>query len=70
MGLCIKELDHIYGIHEGSFNEKGNNRIGQLNNYTDQNPKTEEELFKSLGLGLTRQTLQNYKKLTELVVYK
>ncbi len=51
----------------GSCNEKGNNRIGQSNNFTDQNPKTEEELLKSLGLGLTRQTLQNYKKLTEIL---
>lgn len=67
MGLCIKELDRIYGIREGSYNEKGNNRIGQSNNFTDQNPKTEQELLKSLGLGLTRQTIQNYKKLTEMI---
>lgn len=67
MGLCIKELDRIYGIREGSLNQKGNNRIGQTNNFTDQNPKNEEELLKSLGLGLTRQTIQNYKKLSEMI---
>lgn len=67
MGLCIKELDRIYDIREGSHNEKGNNRICQLNNFTDKTPKTEDELLKSLGLGLTRQTLHNYKKLTEMI---
>ena len=30
-------------------------------------PKNEEELLKSLGLGVTRQTIQNYKKLTEVI---
>ena len=67
MGLCIKELDRIYGIREGSTNEKGDNRIGQSNYFTDKTPKNEEELLKSLGLGVTRQTLQNYKKLTEMI---
>lgn len=67
MGLCIKELDRIYGIREGSLNQKGNNRIGQTNDFTDQTPKNEVELLKSLGLGLTRQTIQNYKKLTEMI---
>lgn len=67
MGLCIKELDRIYGIREGSTNEKGDNRIGQSNYFTDKTPKNEEELLKSLGLGVTRQTIQNYKKLTEMI---
>lgn len=30
-------------------------------------PNTEDELLKSLGLGLTRQTIQNYKKLSEMI---
>ena len=29
--------------------------------------KNEEELLKSLRLGVTRQTIQNYKKLTEMI---
>ena len=62
MGLCIKELDRIYGIREGSAGKVGVNL--ESNNFT---PKTEEELLKSLGLGLTRQTLQNYKRLTEMI---
>lgn len=36
----------------------------ELNNFT---PKTEEGLLKSLGLGITRQTIQNYKKLTKMI---
>ena len=71
MGLCIKELDRIYGIREGRANKKGDNRIGQSNNFTDQSlkasPKTEEELLKSLGLGMSRQTIQNYKMLAEMI---
>lgn len=67
MGLCIKELDGIYGIREGSANEKGNNRIGQSNYFTDKTPKNEEELLKSLGLGVDKRTIQNYKKLTEMI---
>ena len=39
MGLCIKELDRIYGIRGGSANEKGDNRIGQSNYFTDKTPK-------------------------------
>ena len=62
MGLCIKELDRIYGIREGSAGKVSNNL--ESNNFT---PKTEDELLKSLGLGVTRQTLQNYKKLTEMI---
>ena len=36
----------------------------ETNNFT---PKNEEELLKSLGIGVTRQTLQNYKKLTDMI---
>lgn len=62
MGLCIKELDRIYGIREGSSGKVSSNL--ESNNFT---PKNEEELLKSLGLGVTRQTIQNYKKLTEMI---
>lgn len=30
-------------------------------------PKTEDELLKSLGLGVDKRTIQNYKKLTEMI---
>lgn len=62
MGLCIKELDRIYGIREGSAGKVSKNL--ESNNFT---PKTEEELLKSLGLSVTRQTIQNYKKLTDMI---
>lgn len=62
MGLCIKELDRIYGIREGSAGKVSSNL--ESNNFT---PKNEEELLKSLGIGVTRQTIQNYKKLTEMI---
>ena len=62
MGLCIKELDRIYGIREGSAGKVSSNL--ESNNFT---PKNEEELLKTLGLGITRQTIQNYKKLTEMI---
>lgn len=62
VGLRIKELDRIYGIREGSAGKVSKNLEG--NNFI---PKTEDELLKSLGLGVTRQTLQNYKKLTEMI---
>lgn len=62
MGLCIKELDRIYGIREGSAGKVSKNLEG--NNFI---PKTEDELLKSLGLGVDKRTIQNYKKLTEMI---
>lgn len=62
MGLCIKELDRIYGIREGSAGKVSKNL--ERNNFT---PKTEEELLKSLGLNVDRRTIQNYKKLTDMI---
>lgn len=68
LGRCIKELERIYGIREGSLNIKGNNRIGDRNNFNDQYPdvpNTEKEL--AYRLGVTQRTLQNYKKLTDMI---
>lgn len=62
LGRCIKELERIYSIREGSAGKISRNI--ESNNFT---PKTEEGLLKSLGLGITRQTIQNYKKLTEMI---
>lgn len=62
MGLCIKELDRIYGIREGSAGKVSKNLEG--NKFI---PKTEDELLKSLGLGVDKRTIQNYKKLTEMI---
>ena len=60
LGRCIKELERIYGIREGSA---GNSHTNYFNGSSD--PKTEKDLADRLGV--TQQTIQNYKKLTELV---
>lgn len=62
-GRCFKELERIYGVRYGSANEKGNNRIGESNNFTDQ--MTESDLAEQYGL--TRQTVHNYKQLSDMI---
>lgn len=44
--------------NSNNFKSAKTNRIGQSNYFTDKTPKNEEELLKSLGLGVTRQTIQ------------
>lgn len=61
MSRCIKELERIYGIEHG-----GNHG----NQYSMPNPKvsdlpTQEDLANMIGISVD--TLNNYKKLTELV---
>jgi hypothetical protein len=63
LGRCIKELERIYGIREGSTNKKGNNRIGDEKVFRHQS--TQEQLADIIGVSVD--TLSNYKKLTELV---
>ena len=54
----IKELEQIYGI------SKGNNQYEESrNNFVT--PKTESDLAKEIGVDV--RTLQNYKKLTEMI---
>ena len=57
-GRCIKELERIYGI------QQGNNQYSLSNNFTSS-PHTEEELADTLQI--TRQTLQNYKLLADMI---
>ncbi len=59
LGRCIKELERIYGFREGRPEKLSNNFT--VNNQ----PANESELAEQLGI--TRQTLQNYKKLTEMI---
>lgn len=56
LGKCIKELERIYGI------SKGNNQHISLPN---NSVSSQDDLAKELGVSVD--TLQNYKKLTELV---
>ena len=63
LGRCIKELERIYGIREGSANEKGNNRIGEPQNADDQ--ITQSDLAAQLGMSVD--TLNRYKQLANLI---
>ncbi|MDY2728558.1 MAG: hypothetical protein SOV35_00550 [Clostridium sp.] len=63
MAKCIKELERIKGIRNGSANEKGNNRIGDRKNFADQ--FSQNDL--SEDLGLTTRQVQNYKSLLNLI---
>lgn len=63
LGRCIKELERIYGIQHGSTSFQGNQ-------YQEAEPKlsdvpTQEDLAEMIGISVD--TLNNYKKLTELV---
>ena len=61
LGRCIKELERIYGIYQGGH---GSNQYVQTsNNYNSA--KTEEDIAKEIGISIS--TLQNYKKLTEMI---
>ena len=66
VGLRIKELERIYGIKNGGSGYYGNqyNKNKELgNNFVA--PKTEKDLANEIGLDV--RTLQNYKKLTEMI---
>lgn len=57
LGRCIKELERIYGIEHG-------------NNQFDRTPKVSESLNQEQlaeMIGISVDTLNNYKKLTELI---
>lgn len=61
LGRCIKELERIYGIQNGGY---------RGNQYQEVEPKlsdvpTQENLAEMIGISVD--TLQNYKRLTELV---
>ena len=66
LGRCIKELERIYGIKQGGSGYYGNqhSKNEELRNYF-VTPKTEEDLAKEIGVSVD--TLQNYKKLTEMI---
>lgn len=63
LGRCIKELERIYGVRDGSANEKGNNRIGEPKVSDDQ--LSQSDIAEMIGISVD--TLNNYKKLTELI---
>lgn len=59
----IKELERIYGVRDGSANEKGNNRIGEPKVSDDQ--LSQSDIAEMIGISVD--TLNNFKKLTELI---
>lgn len=59
LGRCIKELERIYGIRQG----RRTDIVKKVDNVNI--PTTETEFAEKLGM--SRQTLQNYKKLAELI---
>ena len=61
LGRCIKELERICGIHQGN----GSNQYEQNPKLSD-NAKTQQEQLADM-IGISVDTLNNYKKLTELV---
>lgn len=63
VGKRIKELERIYGIRDGSCNEKGNNRIGEPNNSVDK--ISQSDIASQMGISVD--TLQNYKLLAEMI---
>lgn len=65
LGRCIKELERIYGI------EHGGNRGNQ---YTMQNPKVSDKANVDQSdiaemIGISVDTLNNYKKLIEAMIH-
>lgn len=56
VGLRIKELERIYGIHNGGDRKSDSNNFSLI---------SQTELAEKLGMSI--QTLQNYKKLTEMI---
>lgn len=63
MGLRIRELERLYGVREGSSNERGNNRIGEPNNSADK--RTQSDIASQMGISVD--TLQNYKLLSDMI---
>ena len=67
VGLTIKELERIYGIKQGGSGFYGNkhteNNVETPNN--SETLKTQEQLAKEMGISVD--TLNNYKKLTEMI---
>lgn len=59
LGRCIKELERIYGV------EHGNNQYNRNPKVSESSISSQEQLADMIGISVD--TLSNYKKLTELV---
>lgn len=56
LGRCIKELERIYGIEHGGDRKTSNPKLSDLN---------QSDIAEMIGISVD--TLNNYKKLTELI---
>ncbi len=63
LGRCIKELERIYGIQHGATSFQGN-QYDMVSPKVSESP-TQEQLADMIGISVD--TLNNHKKLTELV---
>lgn len=63
LGRCIKELERIYGIQHGATSFQGNQH-NEVSPKVSESP-TQEQLAEMIGISVD--TLNNYKKLTELI---
>lgn len=61
LGRCIKELERIYGIHQGN----GSNQYEQNPKVSDKATVNQSDIAKMVDISVD--TLNNYKKLTELI---
>lgn len=59
-GVIAKELERIYGVHQGN----GSNQYEQKPN-NSVIAKTQKDIAEEMGISVD--TLQNYKKLTEMI---
>ncbi len=63
LGRCIKELERIYGIQHGATSFQGNQH-NEVSPKISESPN-QEQLAEMIGISVD--TLNNYKKLTELI---
>ena len=64
VGKCIKELERLYGIRNGSTSFQGN-QYEVVTNKSEVPKKTQEQLAAQMGISVD--TLQNYKILSEMI---
>ncbi len=64
VGLRIKELERIYGIQHGATSFQGNQHSEVTPKLSDSSISSQEQLADMIGISVD--TLSNYKKLTEL----
>jgi len=65
LGRCIKELERIYGIQHGATSFQGNQHKEVSPNNSETPQVTQSDIAEQLGISVD--TLNNYKKLTEMI---